>query len=98
MLQVKFYAAIMKAIDDGLLEIFGPATARAVEFYVDPSIASTDMVQYTKLLQKIFGEGSKIVEDKVAEKLYSNLHLQFQKIENYRLWDYVVEAKKTQNL
>lgn len=98
MLKSDFYSTLAKAIRDGLIETFGPSTVRAVEFFVDPSIAIRDITLYTHLLAKIFLAGSRTIEDKIAEKLYFSLGIPLEKKENYRLWDYVNEAKKMKNL
>lgn len=95
MQKIEFYAALTKAIREGLSEILGADTARAVDFYIDPSIAVRDIKQYTNMLEKIFADGSKILEVKIAERLFANLHMQFEKKDNYRLPDYVEEAKRS---
>lgn len=88
-----FYESVLNAIRKSLSEILGKSTATAVDFYVDPSIAIADIVRYTDLLKKFFGEGSKILEERIVQELYAKLGLEFQKKEGYRLSDYVLEAK-----
>jgi hypothetical protein len=65
-----------------------------VEFYLDPSIASKDILGYTKALEKMFTLGARLIEERCAQALYSNLGIAFQRRENYKLSDYVENAKK----
>ena len=93
MQSIEFYAALTKAVREGLAQVLGPETARAVDFYIDPSIAVRDISKYTNMLEKIFGEGSRILETKIAERLFVTLNLPFVKKDGYRLTSYVEEAK-----
>ena len=93
MQSIEFYAALTKAVREGLAQVLGSETARAVDFYIDPSIAVRDIGKYTNMLEKVFGEGSKILETKIAERLFANLNLTFVKKDGYRLPNYVEEAK-----
>ena len=95
MQSIEFYAALTKAVREGLAQVLGPETARAVDFYIDPSIAVRDIGQYTNMLEKIFGEGSRILETEIAERLFVNLNLMFVKKNGYRLSSYVEEAKRS---
>ncbi len=85
---------LLKAIWTSLDEIFGQTTAKAVAFYVDPRIAISNAALFSESLRKTFREGSKILEDKCAEKLYIGLGFQFQKREDWNLVDYIAEAKR----
>ena len=93
MQSIEFYAALTKAVREGLAQVLGSETARAVDFYIDPSIAVRDIKKYTNMLEKIFGEGSKFLEIKIAERLFVNLNLTFVKKDGYRLPSYVEDAK-----
>ena len=45
------------------------------------------------VLEKCFGLGAATVERAIAHRLYSKLGLQFQRVGNYQLEDYVLAAK-----
>lgn len=89
-----FDAIMRNSIQRGLRELLGDNTARAVEFHLDSSIAFLNIRQYTNSLEKIFKDGSQVLEMKFAETLYADLGLAFEKKENYRLPDYVNDARK----
>lgn len=95
MQSIEFYAALTKAVREGLAQVLRPETARAVDFYIDPSIAVRDIDQYPNMLENIFGQGSRILEIKIAEGLFVNLNLMFVKKDGYRLPGYVEEAKSS---
>lgn len=85
---------LLEAIWAGLNEIFGQTSAKAVAFYVDPKIAIFNAVLFSESLRKTFREGSKVLEDKCAEKLYGGLGIQFQKKDDWNLADYIADAKR----
>jgi ribosomal protein L16 Arg81 hydroxylase len=90
----QFEELLRKAIWASLEEIFGENTARAVAYYVDPRIATSNTSLYSDTLRKIFQEGSKILEERCAEKLYVGLGLEFQKREGWTLVNYIEDAKQ----
>ncbi len=89
-----FQSLLLKSIQQGIASVVGQQTAVAVEFYVDSKVAMKDINGYTDALEKMFAAGSKIIEKRCAEALYKNLNLEFEVNENYRLNDYVEEAKR----
>jgi hypothetical protein len=89
-----FNALLRKSIKEGISSVVGTSTAVAVEFYVDSGLGSKDIVAYTEALENMFGAGAKLIEERCAKALYSNLGIAFEKKENYKLSDYVVDAKK----
>jgi hypothetical protein len=89
-----FNSVLRKSIKQGISSVVGTSTAVAVEFYLDSSLASKDIVAFTKALENMFGAGAKLIEQRCAQALYSNLGLQFEKKENFKLDDYAVDAKK----
>ena len=84
---------LLKAIDEGLREVLGESGAKAVKFYVEPSIAITNIAQYVKSLRKIFVAGEEMLERKIADKLYESVGLQFVEKAGYDLAQYVKEAQ-----
>ena len=89
-----FAEILRRSIQQGLESVVGHQTAMAVEFYIDSSLAAKDIVLYTRALEKMFGDSSKQIEESCAQILYSNLKLEFQWNENYRLSDYVRAAQR----
>ena len=72
----------------------GRETAISVEFYLDPTTATKDISGYTNALEKMFNLGSKLIEERCAQALFSNLQLDFQHKESFKLPEYVEDAKK----
>lgn len=72
----------------------GSETATAVDFYLDPTLATKDIAAYTAAIEKMFSVGSKLIEERCAQALFFNLSLRFQPVENFKLSDYVEDAKR----
>jgi hypothetical protein len=89
-----FNSVLKRSIQEGIASVVGHQTAVAVEFYLDPSIAAKNIIQYTASLKKMFTLGSKLIEERCAQALYHNMGLSFDKHENYDLSKYVEDAKK----
>jgi hypothetical protein len=89
-----FNSVLKRSIQEGIASVVGHQTAVAVEFYVDPTMASKNIIQYTASLEKMFTLGSKLIEERCAQILYHNMGLSFDKHENYDLSKYVEDAKK----
>jgi hypothetical protein len=89
-----FNTVLRRSIQEGISSVVGRETAVAVEFYLDPSIATKDILAYTVALERMFTLGSKLIEDRCAQALYSNMGIAFQRRENYKLNNYVEDAKK----
>lgn len=79
---------------EGIAATVGRETAAAVEFYVDSSLAVKDIAAYTAALERMFAAGSKVIEERCALALYSNLGLEFKAVSGFGLDDYVEEARK----
>lgn len=88
----RFKEALLASIREGLAEALGRDTARAVEFYAEPSIAASDIEAYNRTLRKIFGDGASVLEQICAEKLFARLAIPFEKKEGHTLAQYVWEA------
>ena len=89
-----FNSVLKRSVQEGIASVVGRQTAIAVEFYLDPSVASKDIAGYTLSLEKMFTLGSKLIEERCAQALYHNMGLNFQKRDDYNLTNYVEEAKK----
>jgi hypothetical protein len=89
-----FKTVLQRSIREGIASVVGKQTAVAVEFYVDSSLATKDLVAYTQALEKMFTIKAPLLEKRCAETLYHNLGLEFKVIPSNKLADYVEEAKK----
>jgi hypothetical protein len=89
-----FNSVLRRSIQEGISSVVGRETAVAVEFYLDPAIAAKNISAYTISLEKMFTLGAKLIEDRCAQALYANMGIAFQRRENYKLKDYVEDARK----
>lgn len=90
----EFADLVRYSIQAAIVSLFGRQTAIAVEFYADSSLAAKDIVVYTNALEKMFGAGSNLIEERCAQILYGKLGLEFQRKDNYKLSDYVKAARE----
>lgn len=86
---------LRRSVKEGVAATVGRETAAAVEFYVDSSLAVKDIAAYTAALQRMFAAGSKVIEERCALALYSNLGFEFKAVSGFDLDDYVEEAWKS---
>lgn len=89
-----FSGELGRAIQVAVTEVLGGSGARAFQFYVEPSLASSNIAGYTDSIRKLFGPGAEVLEKKIAGKLYSNLGLKFVEEEGRTLADYVGDARQ----
>ncbi len=85
---------LRRSIREGIAATVGRDTATAVEFYVDSSLAVKDITAYRMSLERLFSTESKIIEERCALALYSNLGLEFKATSGFKLDDYVKAAMK----
>ena len=88
-----FPDVLRRSIQEGITATVGRDTAMAVEFYVESSLAVKDIAAYTAALQRLFAAGSKVIEERCARALYSNLGLEFKAVSGFGLDDYVEAAR-----
>ena len=84
---------LRRSVKEGIAATVGLETAAAVEFYVDSSLAVRDIAAYTAALERMFAAGSKVIEERCALALYSNLGLEFKPVGGFGLDDYVEAAR-----
>ena len=89
-----FEDVLRRSIQEGIAATVGRDVAMAVEFYVDSSLAVKDISAYAAALQRLFADGSKVIEERCARALYSSLGLEFKAVSGLRLDDYVEAARK----
>ena len=64
-----FERVLLNSIEEGLGKVFDQTTAKAVQFYVDGMIAVMDPDAYARSLQKMFGDGAKVLITNMMESL-----------------------------
>ena len=89
-----FNSVLKRSIQQGIASVVGRETAISVEFYLDPIIATKDIVRYNVALDKMFKAGAKLIQERCARALFSNLQLDFKHRDDYDLSAYVTEAKR----
>ena len=58
---------LLSSVESALVAVFGPSTAKAVDFYVDKRIALANPSEYSKSMRKIFGEPANVLLTKIIE-------------------------------
>ena len=92
-----FEGTLVKSITQGLTETLGEETARIINFFLDPSVASKEPTRYTTLLEKMLSDEpvlEKLIEERIGEKLCSYASIPFEKGNGNRLWHYIQAAKE----
>jgi len=64
------------SIDAALSKVFDRNTMKAVDFYVDRRVALSNPREYSKSMRKLFGEGSKVLLEKIIEGISSGAGLE----------------------
>lgn len=89
-----FNGVLKKSIGEGIASVVGAQTLVAIDFYLDREVVAKDIEGYTKALEKMFTVESKLIEVRCAQALFSNLGIKFEPNENFKLSNYVEDAKK----
>jgi len=91
--------ALLEAIDEGLLAL-GPDASNVIRYYAEGSyrVKLEDVPDkleiFCNVLKAMLGTGGRVVEEVIARNLYNRLTLDFTKHDDWRLVDYVQNAKK----
>ena len=89
-----FPKLVLQSVDEGLAKVMGEDTAKAVKFYVDPSIAAKDPDRFITSIRKMFGKGTQTIEMRILDSLYSKVGLKLTNLEDSDFAQYVEEAKR----
>jgi hypothetical protein len=89
-----FDEILVEAIREGITEIVGANSFAALSFYLDPSIAKTSILEYSRALRRIFGEGAPTLERRCTERLYLRLNLKLEVKPGLSIVEYVEEARQ----
>lgn len=60
---------MVRAIEEGLIELLGAPAAKALSFHVDPQVASESPREYEERLRQILSDGSKVVIMKLKDRM-----------------------------
>lgn len=55
------HEVMVATVEHELVDVLGPSSARSIEFYVDPAIASESPRDYEKKLREILGDGGDVL-------------------------------------
>ncbi len=97
----EFNSEVKRAIDGTIFGIVGQDVLRSLYKHLEKNYDITpDEVPYRletvfETLERTFGvKGARTLSRAIARRLYYRLNLQFVETENYRLQDYMEQAKK----
>lgn len=62
-----FEELLLGSIESALSTVFDPNTMKAVNFYVDKRIAVTRPDEYSNSMRKLFGDGAKVLIERIIE-------------------------------
>jgi len=93
-----FNSVVLEATDDALLAL-GASVRHAVHYHIERihhikhEEIPDKLVSFHEALENAFGEGTKILERFIANKLYSKLDLDFVEHNDWTLVNYVRHAE-----
>jgi hypothetical protein len=90
---------LLEAVDEGLSSL-GDSPKQAIFFHLETSFEiskdkiPTNLTEFSKALEKIFGPGASYLEKLIVKCLYEKLGLKLEEEEKWNLLEYVDNAKK----
>lgn len=97
-----FEKTLLVAVDEGLSSL-GDSPKQAILFHLENSFKlrktkiPTNLTEFVKALEGIFGPGASYLEKLIVKRLYEKLGLEFEEEEMWDFLDYVDYAKKHLN-
>ena len=97
--QNNFRKTLLEAVEEGLSTL-GDSPKQAILFHLENSFKirkneiPTNLTEFAKALEKIFGPGADYLEKLIARNLYEKLGLEFEEVESWSFLEYVGEVKK----
>lgn len=97
--QINLRKILLEAVEEGLSSL-GDSPKRAIFFHLENSFEiskdniPTNLTEFSKALEKIFGPGASYLEKLIAKRLYEKLGLEFEEIENWDFFEYVNNVKQ----
>ncbi len=68
-----FDALVARAVNESMSKILGPNTWKAVNFYFDTRIVAREPEKFTRVLDRLFGSTSKVLQKEIAETLFRKI-------------------------
>lgn len=94
-----FEKILLVAVEEGLSSL-GDSPKQAILFHLENSFKirktkiPTNLTEFTKALEGIFGPGASYLEKLIVKRLYEKLGLEFEEAQTWNFLDYVNDAKK----
>jgi len=93
--QADFDIALLESTDDAIRGLFSQEVLDAfhanllTKRSIKPEEIPRELPTVSLVLRKYFGPSAETIERAIAQKLYSKCNIEFRKVENYQLIDYV---------
>ena len=90
---------LLEAVEEGLSSL-GDSPKQAIFFHLETSFEiskdsiPTNLTEFSKALEKIFGPGASYLEKLIVKRLYEKLGLEFEEVENWDFLEYVKNARE----
>jgi len=72
----RFEEILREAVEEALREALGLSEARALKFYVDPSVIMENPAESYKVLERLFGAKAKLIAESVRRRLCELLRIE----------------------
>ncbi len=98
-IQDKFETAVLEAVDSGIA-VLGESVRGALYYHVERSFGirreeiPKKLEAFHEALERLLGEGARVVERLIVRSLYGRLSLDFEEHQDWKLVDYVNYAAK----
>jgi hypothetical protein len=90
---------LLEAVEEGLSSL-GDSPKQAIFFHLETSFEiskdniPTNLTEFSKALEKIFGPGALYLEKLIVKRLYEKLGLEFEEVKNWDFLEYVNNARE----
>jgi hypothetical protein len=90
---------LLEAVEEGLSSL-GDSPKQAIFFHLETSFEiskdsiPTNLTEFSKALEKIFGPGASYLEKLIVKRLYEKLGLEFEEVKNWDFLEYVKNARE----
>ena len=97
--QVNLRKILLEAVEEGLSSL-GDSPKHAIFFHLENSFEiskdsiPTNLTEFSKALEKIFGPGAPYLERLIVKNLYEKLGLEFEEVKDWNFLECVNNVKK----
>lgn len=97
--QANLRKILLEAVEESLSSL-GDSPKQAIFFHLEKSFKikkdniPTNLVEFAKALEKIFGPGAFYLEKLIVKRLYEKLELEFEESEEWNLLEYVNDVRR----